>query len=62
MNTVELRLQLTDQQAWDLAQLLTRIGFADFRTHATSTEETYNTRNAADHVRRALAAHGYAPP
>jgi len=36
MNTVELRIQLTDDEAWNRAQFLVRIGFADFRNHATS--------------------------
>ena len=58
MNTVELRIQLTDDQAWNLALFLTRIGFAEFRNHATSQEEAYDMRNAAGLIRRALIERG----
>jgi len=62
MKTIELRIEITEAQAWDLAVLLTRMGFADYRNQATSDDEAYALRNAAEPIRRALAEYGYAPP
>ena len=61
MKTLELRIEITDKQAWDLALFLTRMGFADYRNHATSDDEAYALRNAAEPICRALAEYGYAP-
>ena len=33
-NEICLKPPLSEQEAWDLAQLLKRIGFADYRSHA----------------------------
>jgi hypothetical protein len=60
MKTLEIRVELTDAQAWDLAQFFERIGFADYRNNASSDDEAYAMRNAGDQVRRALAECGYA--
>jgi hypothetical protein len=59
--TLEIRVELTDAQAWDLAQFLERIGFADYRNNATSDDQAYAMRTAVEQVRRALAECGYAP-
>ncbi|MGE0853596.1 MAG: hypothetical protein AB7O44_28950 [Hyphomicrobiaceae bacterium] len=59
--TVTLAVELTDAQAWNLAQFLKRVGFSDFRTNAQDDEEAYAMRDAADRVRVALAEAGYAP-
>jgi hypothetical protein len=59
--TVSLAVELTDAQAWNLAQFLKRVGFSDFRAAARNDEEAYAMRDAADRVRDALAAGGYAP-
>lgn len=58
---VNLRAQLTDAQAWNLAQFLKRVGFSEFRANAQDENEAYAMRDAADIVRRALADVGYAP-
>ena len=58
---VTLAVELTDAQAWNLAQFLKRVGFSDFRTNAQDDEEAYAMRDAADRVRVALAEAGYAP-
>jgi hypothetical protein len=59
--TVSITVELTDDQAWNLAQFLKRVGFSDFRTNAQDDAEAYAMRDAADRVRVALAAAGYAP-
>ncbi len=58
---VALRVELTDAEAWNLAQFLKRVGFSDFRTNAQDDAEAYAMRDAADRVRVALAEAGYAP-
>ena len=59
--TVSLTVELTDAEAWNLAQCLKRVGFSDFRTNAQDDQEAYAMRDAADRVRVALAEVGYAP-
>lgn len=59
--TVTLTVELTDAEAWNLAQFLKRVGFSDFRTNAQDDQEAYAMRDAADRVRVALADVGYAP-
>lgn len=58
---VTLTIELTDAEAWNLAQFLKRVGFSDFRTNAQDEQEAYAMRDAADRVRTALAEAGYAP-
>jgi hypothetical protein len=59
--TVTLTVDLTDAQAWNLAQFLKRAGFSDFRSNAQDDEEAYAMLYAAERVRAALADIGYAP-
>jgi len=59
--TVTLAIELTDVEAWSLAQFLKRAGFSDFRNNAQNDGEAYTMRDAADRVRGALAEAGYAP-
>jgi hypothetical protein len=59
--TVRLAMELTDAEAWHLAQFLKRVGFSDFRSNAQDDDEAYAMRDAADRVRVALADAGYAP-
>lgn len=54
-------IQLSDQEAWDLAQFLKRTGFADFRSHAVDDEEAYRMQSAAEKVKSNLVAMGYDP-
>jgi hypothetical protein len=59
--TIQLTAELTDSQAWNLAQFLKRIGFSDFRNNARDDDEAYAMRDAAELVCRALAESGVAP-
>jgi hypothetical protein len=61
MNTVEIKITLTETQAWQFAQFLKRACFSDYRSHATSEAEAYHMIDAGEQIRRALAEHGYAP-
>lgn len=59
--TIALAVELTDAEAWNLAQFLKRVGFSDFRANAQDDAEAYAMRDAADRIRVALAEAGYAP-
>jgi hypothetical protein len=61
MKTLEIRVELTDAQAWDLAQFFQRVGFADYRNNASSDDEACAIRNTGEQVRRALGECGYVP-
>lgn len=54
-------VQFFDQEAWDLAQFLKRVGYSDFRGNAVDDEEAYRMLAAAEKVRKNLVAIGYAP-
>lgn len=54
-------LELSDAEAWALAQLVKRIGWADCRALAVDDAEARLMIQATDRVRAALAAAGYAP-
>jgi hypothetical protein len=58
---VRVEFELTALEAWDLAQFLKRVGFREFRVNAADEDEAYRMRDAAEHVRKALAAQGFAP-
>jgi hypothetical protein len=59
--TVRLDYELTDAQAWHLAQFLKRIGFSDFRSKAPDDPEAYAMQDAANQVADALREAGYSP-
>lgn len=59
--TVTLAVELTDAQAWHLAQFLKRVGFSAFCSNAENEDEAYVMRDAAGRVREALTDAGYAP-
>ena len=59
--TVTLAVELTDAQAWHLAQFLKRVSFTEFRSNAQDDDEAYARRDAAACVRDALTDAGYAP-
>jgi len=61
MKTVEIKVVLTDTQAWDFAQFLKRVCFSEYRNNATSDDEAYRMRDAGEQIRSALAEQGYAP-
>jgi hypothetical protein len=58
---VTVRVELSAEQAWALAQLVKRIGWADCRSLAEDDEQTRQMIQATERVRGALAAAGYAP-
>jgi hypothetical protein len=58
---VRIELDLTAEDAWDLAQFLKRVGFREFRINAANDDEAYRMRDAANLVRKALAQSGFAP-
>ena len=61
MENVTLHIELSDENAWALAQLLKRLGFSDCRQLASSKEEAWQMIHAAIAVRAALTEQGYAP-
>jgi len=61
MENVTLYLELSDENAWALAQLLKRLGFSDCRQLAASDDEAWQMLAAGEAVRQVLAAQGYAP-
>jgi len=58
---VTVRIELDAEQAWALAQLVKRIGWADCRNLAEDQAQTRLMIEATERVRRALAEVGYAP-
>lgn len=60
-HTVRLTVELTEDEAEQLAQFLKRVGFSDFRGLATSDQEAYLMRDATDRLRVALREVGFAP-
>lgn len=56
-----LMVPLSEQEAWELALFLKRIGFADFRSQAVDDEEAYRMQAVAEMIRRNLEGHGIDP-
>ena len=61
MEHVIVNVELDAEQAWALAQLVKRIGWADCRSLAEDEEQTRLMIAATERVRAALAAVGYSP-
>ena len=61
MADVEVRVLLSESEAWDLAQFLKRVGFDQFFVNAQDNDEAYRMMFAAEKVRKALAEAGYSP-
>ena len=61
MEHVVVHVELNAEQAWALAQLVKRIGWADCRSLAEDEEQTRLMIEACERVRAALAQAGYAP-
>ena len=61
MEHVIVTVELDAEQAWALAQLVKRIGWADCRSLAEDQAQTRLMIEATERVRAALAAMGYAP-
>ena len=58
---VTLALELTDAQAWNLAQFLKRLSYDTVSSHAASDDDPDEMRAALRHIRQTLAAAGYSP-
>lgn len=61
MKTVTITVELTDQQAWDYAQFLKRVGFSEYKQNAADEDEAYRMVEAGEKIRQAFAESGYAP-
>ncbi len=61
MKYVAVNVDLTDAQAYALAQFLKRVGLSDYRPLAVDHDEAYTTLAAGEAVRAALREVGYAP-
>jgi hypothetical protein len=61
MDHITVQIDLPQDQAWALAQLLKRIGYSDCRALAEDDQQAYQMIQAAEQVRRALADAGVAP-
>jgi len=59
--TITIQIELTDNEAWELAQFCKRISFDDARRLATSNDETYTMLQAIAYLRVELREKGYAP-
>jgi hypothetical protein len=58
---ISISVELTDIEAWNLAQFLKRVSFSDFRKNAQDEDEAYIMQQAAARLRTALAQAGYEP-
>ena len=61
MTTMNLTLELTDDQAYALAQFVKRCGWTEWRQNAVDDDEAYLIRDAFDQLARALRDGGYSP-
>lgn len=63
MKTINLKIELTDKQAWDLAQFLKRISYSDVQRTANPNRpnEVDDMLDSLSVVERSLNEAGYAP-
>lgn len=61
MQTININLQLTDEQAMALAQFVKRVSWSEIRTNAVSDADAYTMRDSISKLQDALADAGYAP-
>jgi uncharacterized protein YpbB len=61
MQHITVQIDLPQDLAWALAQLLKRIGYSDCRALAEDDQQAYQMIQATEQVRRALADAGIAP-
>lgn len=60
-DTVQVALELTEDQALALAQFLKRIGYSDIRTLSVDGSEAHTMRAALYSVQRAVNHAGFDP-
>lgn len=58
---ITLSLELTEDEAWDLAQFVKRVGWNEIAVNAEDEGEAYRMRDVLVKLQRALAADGVAP-
>jgi hypothetical protein len=56
-----IEVELPDDLAMALAQFLKRVGYSDYLSLAIDKQEAYETVDAGEKVRKALADKGFAP-
>ena len=61
MTTMDMHLELTDAQAYALAQFVKRCGWSEWRQNAVDDDEAAMMREAFGQLGRALAEYGYSP-
>lgn len=61
MKTISIPLELTEQEAEDLAQFLKRATFSDYRDKAENEDTAYRMQYVAEKVRKALSDIGFSP-
>jgi dissimilatory sulfite reductase (desulfoviridin) alpha/beta subunit len=59
--TITIPLEITEDQADDLALFVKRIGWTEFRQNAQDENQAYAIRDAAHALQKALAAAGFSP-
>ncbi|BBB62269.1 hypothetical protein UNDKW_4014 [Undibacterium sp. KW1] len=59
--SIQILLNLDEEQAWALAQFLKRAGYSDYRPLAANEQEAQDMQAAADRLRMSLAEQGIAP-
>ncbi len=58
---MNFQVELSDAQAWAIAQWLKRAGLSEWRALAASDEEARRMQDAGEELRQELAFQGYAP-
>ena len=61
MTTMNLNLELTDDQAHALAQFVKRFGWQEWRQNAVDDDEAAMMRQAFDQLAKSLRDGGYSP-
>jgi hypothetical protein len=61
MSGLNFQVELSDDDAWALAQLLKRIGWSEWRQLAVDDDEARRMRQACEQLREELNYQGYAP-
>jgi hypothetical protein len=58
---ISLHIELTQNEANQLAQFLKRMGLSDYRAKAQTDSDAYTMQDAAERLRASLADAGYDP-
>jgi hypothetical protein len=58
---VRFEVELTEEEAEDLAQFLKRAGLQDYRNNAVDQNEAYRMLGVGEKIRKILAEQGFSP-